>query len=182
MPPVFRLASALAILAALHGSALAQAAGGQLRGRVTDETAGVLPGVTVELRAESNAPPSVAVTTMAGEYAFDGLAPGTYQLSIAGLHGAFGSARWRYFGPRSLIEDNSVQSEATSLVNLEGGYQPAKNVRVAVDVFNLLNSQASDIDYYYATRLPGEPREGVNDLAFHPTLPRTARVNLIVSF
>ena len=82
MQPVFRLASALAILAALQGSAFAQAAGGQLRGRVTDETAGVLPGVTVELRAESNAPPSVAVTTMAGEYAFDGLAPGTYQLSF----------------------------------------------------------------------------------------------------
>ena len=67
-------------------------------------------------------------------------------------------------------------------MNLEGGYQPAKNVRVALDVFNLLNSQASDIDYYYATRLPGEPRAGINDLTFHPTLPRTARVNLIVSF
>jgi hypothetical protein len=40
MQPVRRLASALAILAALHGSAFAQAAGGQLSGRVTDETAG----------------------------------------------------------------------------------------------------------------------------------------------
>jgi outer membrane receptor protein involved in Fe transport len=102
--------------------------------------------------------------------------------TVAGFHRTFGSARWRYFGPRSLIEDNSVQSKATSLVNLEVGYQPAKNVRVALDVFNVLNSQASDIDYYYATRLPGEPREGVNDFAFHPTLPRTARVALIVSF
>jgi outer membrane receptor protein involved in Fe transport len=102
--------------------------------------------------------------------------------TVAGFHRTFGSARWRYFGPRSLIEDNSVQSQATGLVNLEGGYQLASNVRVAVDVFNLLNSPASDIDYYYATRLPGEPREGVNDLAFHPTLPRTARVNLSVSF
>jgi outer membrane receptor protein involved in Fe transport len=102
--------------------------------------------------------------------------------TITGVHGMFGSARWRYFGPRSLIEDNSVQSQPTSLVNLEGGYQLAKNARVALDVFNLLNSQASDIDYYYATRLPGEAREGVDDLTFHPTLPRTARVNLIVSF
>jgi hypothetical protein len=67
-------------------------------------------------------------------------------------------------------------------VNLEGGCQLAQNVRVVVDVFNLLNAQANDIDYYYATRLPGEPRDGVNDYAFHPTLPRTARMNLIVSF
>jgi hypothetical protein len=79
---MFRLLSALAILAALHGSAFAQVAGGHLGGRVTDETAGVLPGVAVELRSDSNVPPLVAVTTMAGEYAFDNLAPGIYQLSF----------------------------------------------------------------------------------------------------
>jgi outer membrane receptor protein involved in Fe transport len=94
----------------------------------------------------------------------------------------FGSIRLRYFGPRPLIEDNSVQSLATSLVNLEGGYKLAKNVKLAVDVFNLLNAKDSDIDYYYASRLPGEPADGVNDIHLHPTLPRTARVNLILGF
>ena len=39
----------------------------------------------------------------------------------------------------------------------------------------------SDIDYYYASRLPGEPA-GVTDIHMHPTLPRTARVNLILGF
>ena len=31
------------------------------------------------------------------------------------------------------------------------------------DVFNLLDSQDADIDYYYVSRLPGEPASGVAD-------------------
>jgi len=30
--------------------------------------------------------------------------------------------------------------------------------------------------------LPGEPLEGVNDIHFHPAVPRTARVSLVVGF
>jgi outer membrane receptor protein involved in Fe transport len=92
----------------------------------------------------------------------------------------FGSVRLRYFGPRTLIEDNSVQSKATSLVNLQAGYQLSKQVTVALDVFNLFNAADSDIDYDYTSRLPGEPAEGVDGIVFHPTIPRTARVSLRV--
>jgi outer membrane receptor protein involved in Fe transport len=95
---------------------------------------------------------------------------------------AFGSIRWRYFGPRALVEDNSVRSSATSLVNLQAGYRCADRLKLALDVFNLFNAADSDIDYFYASRLPGEPRDGVSDIHTHPTLPRTARVNLIVGF
>jgi outer membrane cobalamin receptor len=94
----------------------------------------------------------------------------------------FGSLRWRYFGPRALVEDNSVRSDATSLFNLEAGYRIGRNVRIAVDVFNLFDAAASDIDYFYASRLPGEPDAGVDDIHFHPTLPRTARLSLVVGF
>jgi outer membrane receptor protein involved in Fe transport len=90
--------------------------------------------------------------------------------------------RLRYFGPRPLVEDDAVRSKATSLINLEAGYKIARGVRVAVDVFNLLDAKDSDIDYYYPSRLPGEPAGGVNDIHFHPALPRTARVNLILGF
>ena len=51
-----------------------------------------------------------------------------------------------------------------------------------VDVFNLLDASASDIDYFYTSRLPGEPAAGIADVHLHPTLPRTARVNLVVGF
>jgi outer membrane receptor protein involved in Fe transport len=102
--------------------------------------------------------------------------------TVDGLHRAFGSFRWRYFGPRTLVEDNSVQSKATSLVNVQAGYRIVKNVKVAVDVFNLFNAADSDIDYFYTSRLPGEPLDGIDDIHTHPTLPRTARVNLVVGF
>ena len=103
-------------------------------------------------------------------------------VTVDSLHNVIGSARLRYFGPRPLIEDNSVRSAATSLVNLEGGYKFSKNVKVVVDVFNLFNAADSDIDYYYPSRLPGEPLAGVDDIHLHPTLPRTARLNLVIGF
>ena len=94
----------------------------------------------------------------------------------------FGSVRWRYFGPRPLIEDDAVRSRGTSLVNVEAGYRFSRSLRLAVDVFNLLDATDSDVDYFYASRLPGEPAEGIADIHLHPALPRTARVSLIVGF
>ena len=44
-----------------------------------------------------------------------------------------------------------------------------------VDVLNLLDSDDDDITYFYASRLAGEPAEGVEDLHFHPIEPRTVR-------
>jgi hypothetical protein len=104
----------------------------------------------------------------------------SFGATVTSLHGLFGSARLRYFGPRPLIEDASVRSKATGLVNLEAGYKVSKSVRLALEVFNLLDAHASDIDYYYASRLPGEPRGGIDDVHFHPAAPRTARISLIV--
>jgi hypothetical protein len=96
-------------------------------------------------------------------------------------HGVFGSLRARYFGPRPLIEDNSVRSQATTLVNLEAGYK-YKSLRAQVDVLNLLNSHRHDIDYFYVSRLPGEPASGVADVHFHPVEPRTVRLYLTYKF
>ena len=114
--------------------------------------------------------------------------PGSVATVVSGgatldsLHNVFGSIRLRYFGSRPLVGDGSVRSRATSLVNFEGGYRVARHLKVAVDVFNLLDATVSDIDYYYTSRLFNEPAAGVNDIHLHPALPRTARVNLIVGF
>jgi hypothetical protein len=43
------------------------------------------------------------------------------------------------------------------------------------------SARDSDIEYFYASRLPGEPVDGVADIHLHPTLPRTARL-LVVGF
>jgi outer membrane receptor protein involved in Fe transport len=102
--------------------------------------------------------------------------------TVDNIRNIFGTVRLRYFGPRPLIEDGSVRSKATTLVNLDAGYKLTRSVRVALDVFNLLDAKDSDIDYYYASRLPGEEPAGLTDLHFHPALPRTARVLMIVGF
>jgi len=94
----------------------------------------------------------------------------------------FGQFQLRYFGPRPLIEDNSQRSRGTTLAYARVGYKISPDVKVAVDVFNLFNRKASDIDYYYASRLQGEPSEGVNDTHTHPAEPRSLRVTLNLNF
>lgn len=94
----------------------------------------------------------------------------------------FGQFQLRYFGPRPLIEDNSQSSKATTLAYLRVGYKIDRDLRLALDVFNLFDRKASDIDYYYASRLPGEPPQGVNDIHFHPVEPRSLRLTLTANF
>ena len=95
--------------------------------------------------------------------------------------GPFGSLRLRHFGPRPLVEDNSVTSKSTSIVNGEVGYKFSDRVRLVVEGFNLFNTEVSDIDYFFESRLRNEP-EPVEDLHFHAAIPRSARMGLRVSF
>ena len=103
-------------------------------------------------------------------------------LTVTPARRVFGSLRLRHFGPRPLVEDNSVQSASTTIWNGELGVRINERVHVVVEGFNLLDSDVSDIDYFYTSRLPGEPAEGVDDVHFHPSIPRTARVVLNVDF
>jgi outer membrane receptor protein involved in Fe transport len=94
----------------------------------------------------------------------------------------FGQFQLRYFGPRPLVEDDSRRSQATTLASLRVGYKFSPRLKMALDVFNLFDRKASDIDYYYVSRLPGEPLSGVADTHFHPVEPRAARVTLTANF
>ena len=94
----------------------------------------------------------------------------------------FGSIRLRHFGPRPLVEDSTVTSQSTTIWNGEVGANVSERVRLTLEVFNLFDSDVADIDYFYTSRLPGEPLEGVDDLHTHPSIPRTARVGLQIVF
>lgn len=95
--------------------------------------------------------------------------------------GFYGGARLRYFGPAPLIEDDSVRSASTTLVNIEGGYHITSSVRVLVSIFNVFNRKDNDITYYYESQLPGETAP-VADVHFHPVESRTLRAALIMTF
>jgi outer membrane receptor protein involved in Fe transport len=110
----------------------------------------------------------------------------------------FASLQTRYFGPRPLIEDNSVQSSSTNLANLRVGYRIDKTWLVKLDLLNIFNRKQSDIEYYYASCLRSElgggayanpacagaagTRTGVNDIHFHPVEPFAARVSVSATF
>ena len=89
-----------------------------------------------------------------------------------------GRAR-RYFGPRPLIEDNSVRSRPSAPVSARLGYKFDDGLIVRVDGFNLLNQQSHQIDYYYASRLAAEPARSTTSTSIRssraPSAYRCAR-------
>ena len=92
-----------------------------------------------------------------------------------------GTLRLRYFGPRPLTEDGSVQSAASWLLNLRVGYKVNPRTQWSLDVYNLLNSPANDIEYWYASQMRGEARATL-DRHIHPVEPRMARLTLTHRF
>jgi outer membrane receptor protein involved in Fe transport len=94
----------------------------------------------------------------------------------------FGSLRLRHFGPRPLIEDASVTSKNTTIWNGEIGYRMSSKARLVLEAFNIFDARVSDIDYFYRSRLPGEPSEGIDDVHTHPALPRSARIGIHLTF
>ena len=89
----------------------------------------------------------------------------------------FGGLRLRYFGSRALIEDNSVRSKPSTLVNLKVGRHLSKNLDLSVDVYNLFDRKTYDIEYYYESKLASESTS-VMDHMVHPGEPRSGRLTL----
>jgi outer membrane receptor protein involved in Fe transport len=89
----------------------------------------------------------------------------------------YGMLQYRYFGPRPLIEDDSVRSSSTQLTNLRVGYKIDPKWRLNLDVFNLFDREDSDIEYFYESQLQTEGAP-VQDIHFHPVEPRTLRLTL----
>jgi outer membrane receptor protein involved in Fe transport len=96
--------------------------------------------------------------------------------------GWFGALKGRYFGPRPLIEDDSVHSLSSLIFNARAGYRFDNGLRVQLDVLNLFNAKTNQIEYYYLSRLPGEPIDGVADRHVHPAEPLAVRLTLAARF
>ena len=93
----------------------------------------------------------------------------------------FGALQYRYFGPRPLLEDNSVRSRSTATLNGRIGYKFSPTLRVELEGFNLTTRRDSAIDYFCESRLRGEAA-AVADIYFHPIESRSFRLSVTAHF
>ena len=96
------------------------------------------------------------------------------------------SMRVRYLGPHALIADNSIRAEPVTLVNFRAAWTPKSfasgKLEVYGELLNAFGSRGKDVDYIYASRLPGEPPEGVEGLHSRVVEPRSVRVGVKLRF
>ena len=89
--------------------------------------------------------------------------------------------RLRHFGPYPLIEDNSVRARPLTIVNARVGYNFGR-IELAADLINALNAHDYEIEYYYISRLMGEPLSGIADRHVKPIEPRQLRLSATIRF
>ncbi|MFN4352718.1 MAG: TonB-dependent receptor [Hylemonella sp.] len=108
-----------------------------------------------------------------------GAAGSTANLGIAvdALGPWSGALRLRYVGARPLVEDDSVRSGDSVLLNLRIGYRLSERTRLSLDIYNLLDRRNNDIEYRYESQLAGEGAT-VSDRHVHPAEPRSLRLTL----
>ncbi|MDP2140800.1 MAG: TonB-dependent receptor [Gammaproteobacteria bacterium] len=102
-------------------------------------------------------------------------------LIVNNLNNWSGGLRVRYLGEAPLIEDNSMKSDSTFLLNAQTTYQINANWSVGLEVMNLLDSNDNDITYFYESRLAGEAMPQ-DDIHFHPVEPRSVRLTVQARF
>lgn len=80
----------------------------------------------------------------------------------------------RYLGSAPLVEDGSVRSSSSTLVNAGIGIR-WQDLEFRLDSFNIFDWSDDDISYFYTSRLAGEPLSGVDDVQLHPFESRMIR-------
>jgi hypothetical protein len=98
------------------------------------------------------------------------------------IKGLFGGVHVRYFGPRALTQDDSVRSNSSTILDADLGYKFSDKVTLRADFLNFMDTKTDDIEYYYTSRLPGEPAGGVAGIVGHPAEPFEARLTLEIRF
>ncbi len=87
---------------------------------------------------------------------------------------------FRLLGPAPLTEDGLIKSDTAFTSNFLLRYQLGRFTFTG-QVLNLLNNADNDIQYHYASRLPGEADEGIDDFHVHPMEPRTWRLGVRIT-
>ncbi|MGC1269861.1 MAG: TonB-dependent receptor [Croceibacterium sp.] len=121
----------------------------------------------------------------AGQDFVPGALENSGELGVSAIFPDFNAAaRLRYLGPHPLIEDNSQRGAPTTLLNLRAAWTPQRigGLEVYAELLNALDSEGDDIDYFYVTRLPGEPADGIEGRNSRIVEPRQLRVGVKKTF
>ena len=99
----------------------------------------------------------------------------------------FGGLRLRYLGAYPLEESGTQKSTPFLTANLKVGYRFSPQWRATLDVLNLFDRKANDVEYWGSacTRAEGPGCDGSNGFdgkLVHPMEPRTLRVSVRASF
>ena len=128
---------------------------------------------------------SFARARLSGVPSAESRIPGALEHVLAGgvtwsptRRGLYGAVRVRHFGTYPLIESDDARASATTLVNADVGIRVVRGLMLQATLLNAFDSKASDIQYYYESRLRGEADAGVADVHYHPVEPRQLRASL----
>ncbi|MFN4324490.1 MAG: TonB-dependent receptor [Azonexus sp.] len=119
--------------------------------------------------------------------------PLTASLGIAADEGGrwFGGLRLRYLGRYALEESGTHKSRAFWMANLRAGYRITPHLQITLDLLNLFNRQANDIEYWGGACTYREASNGtggcgtgsaIDGRLVHPLEPRTIRLGLRATF
>jgi len=98
---------------------------------------------------------------------------------VDGLGPWSGSLQWRRLGSEPLNDGEQLpEGHGYSEWNCDVAYALSPRWSARIGIFNLFNSHGDAADYYYTSRLPGEPAGGIAGVQVHPLEPRSARVTL----
>ena len=94
----------------------------------------------------------------------------------------YGGVEVRVLGQYPLVADNTEKDAGYTETNIDAGCKINRNLKVQLDIFNLFNVRADAAAYYYTSRLPGEPLNGISDHQDHPLEPISARFAVTATF
>ena len=82
------------------------------------------------------------------------------------------SIRMRYFGPRQLDQAGLAYSSPSTIFNSQYTLKFAHRRRLTLELLNMFNAQADDVEYYYGSWLPQDAKNPAyaNDPAINPAL------------
>lgn len=115
--------------------------------------------------------------------------PLTASLGVTADNGGqwFGGLRLRYLGAYALEETGQEKSSPFWTTNLRLGYRIEPKLQLSIDVLNLFDRKANDIEYWggactRSEQASGTCNGGIDGRLVHPLEPRTIRVGLRATF